>query len=357
MAEMPPIPSPLRTLLLTASLAALAPRGVAAQPAPDAPPAGDAKKGDARELMQLGVKLLKSKDYLGALAVFKDAYQRFPSAKILLNVGTTLKLLGRDAEAVNAYQRYLDSSDADPARQTEVVSELLKLEEGLGRLEITAPDAAEVQIGVDEWAPAATVKLYRVAPGPFVVRARQPGFKPFELAGEVGVGKTATVTVALVAEPKPEVQKVFIRVPGATAVVVKPRSRLAATALGHFDVKGGGAGFVGASFDVTERIEATASAIIGSNPGGYVAGSYALLTGTLRPIVTIGLPVFFNSGARFAIRGAAGLELVANRHFALVLELGVEHNFNPQSMVEFGGTLRTIAATSFIPSLGVTARL
>ncbi len=74
---------------------------VAADPAP-------ANKSDAKELLQLGVKLLNSKDYLGALAVFKDAYRKFPSAKILLDIGTTLRVLKRTAEAANAYQAYLD---------------------------------------------------------------------------------------------------------------------------------------------------------------------------------------------------------------------------------------------------------
>jgi len=53
-------------------------------------------KVDAQSLMQSGVKLLEAKDYLGALAVFKTAYERFPSTKILLNIGTTLKYLDRD---------------------------------------------------------------------------------------------------------------------------------------------------------------------------------------------------------------------------------------------------------------------
>src|SRR3982751_3609876 len=75
---------------------------------------------DAKALVQSGVKLLDAKDYLGALAIFKDAYARFPSAKILLNIGTTYKLPGREPDAANAYQRYLDSKDTDPKRADEV---------------------------------------------------------------------------------------------------------------------------------------------------------------------------------------------------------------------------------------------
>src|SRR6188472_1581404 len=85
-----------------------------------AQPANVGDRGDAKALVQTGVRLLDAKDYLGALATFKEAYSRYPSAKILLNIGTTLRLLGRDAEAANTYQRYLESKDADTARSIEV---------------------------------------------------------------------------------------------------------------------------------------------------------------------------------------------------------------------------------------------
>lgn len=321
---------------------------VYAQPAP--PPS------DARELMQLGVKLLKSQDYLGALAIFKDAYNKFASAKILLNIGTTLHLLNRNAEAVNIYQRYLDSADADPARRAEVEAEIAKLEVDLGRLEITAPPEAELQVGSDDWVPASAAKLYRVVPHSYTVHARRKGFKPFETTGQVEAGKTVAVVVVLVEEPKLVASPVYITVPG-ERVAEEPRTRLGALVRGHFDVSGGAAAFVGGTFDVTNRIQAQVAGILGSNFGGFVGGNFAIFTGTLRPIVSVGFPIFYNDGARIAVRGAAGLEIVANRHFGLIVELGVEHNFNPQDSVQFGGMLRSVSSTSFIPALGVTARL
>src|SRR6476661_6561881 len=117
-----------------------------AQPQPQPPPpSGD--KVDAKSLMQSGVRLLEAKDYLGALAVFKDAYARFPSAKILLNIGTTLKLLDRRAEAANTYQRYIDSADADTTKKIQVGAELQELDKAVGLLEISVtPDDAELQI-------------------------------------------------------------------------------------------------------------------------------------------------------------------------------------------------------------------
>jgi len=323
------------------------------------PPAPDpnASKGDAKELMQLGVKLLKSEDYLGALAVFKDAYLRFPSAKILLNIGTTQRLLNRNAEATNTYQRYLDSADADPARVAEVAQEIQRLEKDLARLGITAPPEAEVQVGDGDWIPAAAAKVYRVVPGAYVVRARRLGYKPFEMAGEAALGQAVAVAVVLEENPAPVGTPVFITVPGGESAAAAPRSRMAALAIAHFDIKGGAAMFVGGSFDVTERIQVRAAGILGANFGGFVGGSFAVLTGSLRPTISAGIPIFFNDGARVGVRGAAGLEVVAGRHFAVIMELGVEHTFNPQDEVEFSGMLRSINSTSFIPALGITARL
>jgi hypothetical protein len=354
----------MRRVALAALLACTSARLAHAQPVPPAPapapaPADDtdpaAQKGDARALLQLGVKLLKSNDYLGALAVFKDAYRRFPSAKILIDIGTTLRSLNRNAEAANAYQQYLRSPDEDPQLHDEIVKDLAELDAGLARLAITAPAGAEIQVDEQDWVPAAAAALVRVAPGQYEVHARATGDKPFATAGEIALGAQVAVTVALEAIPEKEI---IVRVPEtAPVVLVEPRSRLGALAFGHFDFSGGGAGLVGATVDVTDRLEVEAAAVLGPNYGGYAAASFAILTGSLRPIVSVGMPVFASDGARYAVRGAGGLELVANRHFALIVELGVEHNLNPQTSVDVGGMARSITATSLIPALGVSARL
>ena len=113
-------------------------------------------KVDAKSLMQSGIKLFEAKDYLGALAVFRDAYARFPSSKILINIGTTLKELGRDAEAANAYQAYLDAPDADAAKKPQLEAIVAEIDKVVGKLEISVtPADAQVQINSDDWTTAA----------------------------------------------------------------------------------------------------------------------------------------------------------------------------------------------------------
>jgi hypothetical protein len=72
------------------------------------------------------------------------------------------------------------------------------------------------------------------------------------------------------------------------------------------------------------------------------------LLGTYRPIVGVGAPIFISNGARYGARAEGGLEWIMNRHLALILAVGVEHNFNP----EMGK-----AGTLFVPGAGIAGRL
>ncbi|MGH9884244.1 MAG: hypothetical protein ACREBE_01860, partial [bacterium] len=146
-----------------------------------AEPAQDADKLDAKALMQSGLKLYASKDFLGALAVFRSAYTRFASTRILLNIGTTLAKLDRKAEAANAYQRYLDALDSDRAKHAEVRKVLGELDAVVATLELSiTPGQAELQVNDEDWVPATSETHHRVAPGAVIVRARHAEYQPGE---------------------------------------------------------------------------------------------------------------------------------------------------------------------------------
>lgn len=323
-----------------------------AQPAP--PPDGGGKV-DAKSLMQSGVRLLDAKDYLGALAVFKDAYRRFPSAKILLNIGTTLNLLDRKADAANAYQRYLDSTDADATKKADVLAALADIDKSVGRLEIAVtPADAEVQVNDGEWQPAASAKLVRVPQGSFSVRARHEKYSPEAKSAQIIAGDRAAIVIAMTALPEaPPI------VPASnTGLELReepppledgPRSRVGVIAMAHLDIpRGGGAGLVGVTFDAIERLEVHAVAILGPHYGAYAGSSFAILTGNTRPFVAAGVPLFFSNGARVGVRGAGGVEVRLSRKFSLLAELGVEMMLNPED---------TILRAAFIPAVGASARL
>jgi hypothetical protein len=333
-----------------------------AQPAP--PPGGD--KVDAKQLMQSGVKLLEAKDYLGALAIFKDAYRRFPSAKILLNIGTTLKLLERNAEAANAYQLYLDSKDTDPAKRSEVESAIADLDKTVGTLTLTiTPPDAEVQFA-DDWLPADKTRVWRIPPGPLTVHVRATGYLPSGESVNVGAGEKKAVLITLVAEPKQETQQQqqVVQIEKPLVEPEAPRSRVGALAVVHVSVlpKVGSAWLVGGTFDVTPQLAVDGAVILGPGLvssgmdttypppkyGGYVGASFAFLTGNVRPKLAAGMPIFADDGARFFVRGAGGVEYVASRHISLTAELGVELSLNARD---------DIRSTAFVPSIGAIGRL
>lgn len=317
-----------------------------AQPAPK-----DDSKVDAQSLMQSGVKLLEGKDYLGALAVFKTAYERFQGAKILLNIGTTLKLLGRDADAANAYQRYLEASDTDPKRKGEIEKLIAKLDKTVGKVTITPiPSNAASTIDDDNWLHVVHGAVWRVTPTRHSIIVKADGYETKTKSVQIGVGEEVALELQLTPIPKPVAR--IITVPGPSIVVVgpeAPRSRFGAIATGNFDIPNGGAAVVGLTADLIDRVTARAGVVIGPHIGGYAGGTFAFLTKQYRPYVTAGLPVFFSHGARYGIRGGVGFEYEVNRHLAFVIEAAVEHEFNP----EMGESKKTL----FVPAAGVIGRL
>jgi hypothetical protein len=322
------------------------------------PPATD--KLDAKALMQSGLKLYAAKDFLGALAVFKTAYARFASTKILLNIGTTLTKLDRKAEAANAYQRYLDAADSDRAKHKEVKKVLGELDAAVAVLELSiTPGEAELQINDEDWAPAASESRHRVAPGPVTVRARHPAYQPDEQVVQAAAGATLPVAIALVELPPPPPPPapapiVVVERDAGVAVAAQiepPRSRFGLIAIARVDVSNrGGAGLFGITVDVTRRLEAHAAAVLGPYYGGYAGASFAIVVGKLRPVISVGVPIFWSDGARAGVRGAGGLEIEVNRHLTLIAELGIEHMFNAER--ELGAKPVLV-----VPAIGAAGRL
>ena len=104
---------------------------------PDAPPvaAGD-NKARAHALLMEGNALAGEGDFGTALEKFRAAYDLFPSVKLLLNIGTSLRHVGRNAEAAHTYERYLAHPEADPARSEELRRILKEIDQVTGRLRI-----------------------------------------------------------------------------------------------------------------------------------------------------------------------------------------------------------------------------
>ena len=158
----------------------------------------------AAALMTEGVRQLRAQAYEQALANFLEAYNKFPSPKILLNIGSTLRDMGRLADAANSYQRYLADPATGPERIAEVKALLVKLDDQLTLLTLrVAPKGSEVSIDGGPFIPVGSTLQTRVRPGLHLVRVRNG-----DAFGEVTVngfeGETKDVEViAKGPAPKP----------------------------------------------------------------------------------------------------------------------------------------------------------
>lgn len=97
----------------------------------------------AQAYMTHGVEALKARDYRAAIAAFREAYQLFPSPKILMNLGTALLDGGQFAEATVVYEQYLGDPSHDPARDGEVRDALQRARSHLDGRTYTADDIAK----------------------------------------------------------------------------------------------------------------------------------------------------------------------------------------------------------------------
>ena len=303
------IPNCMRRFVVAAALCGVGAPAALAQPAPPAP-----DKSDAQALVASGIKLFNAKDFVGALAVFRDAYGRFPSTKILLNIATTLARLDRDADAANTYQRYLDAPDADPAKRAKASTRrsaisIKKL--AVVAITVTPPDA-RVQVGDGDWLAATALAHYRLAQGDVTITARRDGFVSASKSIHADAGGELSVSMVLAAKP-PDVVVAPPPPhgpPPQTSLPAPQRSRLGVIALAHVAVEHPGvAGLVGVTFDARRWLALEAAALIGETSGGYAAIAVAPWRGPYRPFALVGAPVFVASGPRVSLRGALGFEL------------------------------------------------
>lgn len=151
---------------------------------------------EAQRLLAEGSALYKQGDYAGALDRFERVNTLYPRAGLILNIGTTLAALGRNVEAANAYQSYLDHPRDDDKLRSRVETALTALDATLGRLTFDVESGAELQVGDGAWQAAADIHTLRVDPGTYVVRARH-GERTATVTGRVEPGAIDTVVVVL----------------------------------------------------------------------------------------------------------------------------------------------------------------
>jgi len=370
----------------------------------------------AQALMTEGVKQLQAQAYDQALSNFLAAYGQFPSPKILLDIASTLRDMGRLADAANTYARYIADPATGAGRVAEVKQLVIDLDKQLTILTVRVfPRGSEVSIDAGPFVAVGSSLQTRVRPGLHLVRVRHGG-----AASEMTIngfeGETKEVPVVLqdeVAADKPappaKQDKLLIETSlpdhidgwlitgtkyGADSATSRTRKvrtgdaevapivpKYETTASGEVIVHypgedhitsglravlridghaRGAAGGVGIAYVPMDPFEVEGDVLISSFWGGYFGARYRIFTGTVRPYVAAGMPVFFYSDAKGTeqaapgLRAAGGVELKINGHFSVEGDLGYEHFFNVSGVYN---RMYTIDVDVFVPTIGVVGRL
>ncbi len=308
----------------------------------------------AQALMTEGVKQLQARAYDQALANFLEAYAKFPSPKILLNVGSTLRDMGRLADAANTYQRYLTDPATGAERVGEVKELLLRLDEQLTILTVrVSPRGSDISIDGGPFIPVGSTLLTRVRSGLHLVRIRKnDDGDELTVNGFEGENKEVTpkLSPAVAPAPGPAPTVAEVRPPelksaqqpatpervdgwlitgtqyGASDATGRERKvrggsdgREVTAIIPHYDVSdrgeaiirdrddaidsgalgvlridGKGRGFAGGvGLAISRgRLETEIMVLKSDQFGGYLGCRYRLLTGVFRPYLAIGAPGF-----------------------------------------------------------------
>jgi tetratricopeptide (TPR) repeat protein len=160
----------------------------AAGAAPAQTPAQKEARIAARAKLVEGVALLKKSDFAGALSRFQSAFELVPSPNIHYDLGLAYTGLGRPADALLAFDRFLAEAPTAPETSREKArsnQEILRRQ--VAALAISA-DVPGVEISVDGQARGGVPLSHPIYldPGPHQIVARWPG----------GAGNVSSTVVA-----------------------------------------------------------------------------------------------------------------------------------------------------------------
>jgi hypothetical protein len=154
---------------------------------------------------------LKNGDAAGALLKLEKAQALYDAPIHLLYIARAHVGLGHLVEGAETYRLLVRAQLAEDApsvfheAKTDGEAELAALEPRIGRLtiEVTPDNAADLTVAIDDKeVKVAALGVPRATnPGHHVVTIRAPGYEPVERELDLGEGKSATVSVQLVAKP------------------------------------------------------------------------------------------------------------------------------------------------------------
>jgi PEGA domain len=147
------------------------------------------------ESFRRGVERYTQRDFEGALAAFRDAYQADSDWRLLYNVGQCEIQLLRNRDAYLTFTRYLKDggSQVPEERRPAVAKDLAMLLSKLGRIVVqVTPEDAAILIDDQPSAPETVVE-----PGAHVVAMRRDGYVTATQKVDIGAGDRSIVQTRL----------------------------------------------------------------------------------------------------------------------------------------------------------------
>jgi hypothetical protein len=136
----------------------------------------------------------------GALRLFQRAYEQDPQPGYLYDIGVECEALGRDGEALEAFEQFLTHPGTTPRSfVTHASDERRDLRKRVGEMDVHgAPPGA--QISVDDRARGTSPGPIPLSPGPHRLVVEAQGFAPFSKTVDIVAGSKMVVEAVLRAE-------------------------------------------------------------------------------------------------------------------------------------------------------------
>lgn len=204
------------------------------------PKLSDAKKKDeAKKAFGEGKTRFEKSDYEGSLTCFKLADAYIPGAKPKHRIAASLDKLGKVAEAVAAYEAFLqfvgptpDDKFKEDVADAKTRVDALKQTPNKVKVAFAPADAPNAKIAVDG-APQASAEL-TIPPGKHTVTVTADGYDPAKMDLELGFAETKDVNITLNKTPEPvkTAEPVATVAPTATATATAVASATATAPVG-----------------------------------------------------------------------------------------------------------------------------
>lgn len=299
----------------------------------------------ARALFREGNAAFDDGHYDEALTKFESAYAAWQNPRIQLNIATTLRAIGRNAHALQAYRKYSREAQPSVERRAEVDAICAELLSSVATLRLAVdPGVHRVTLDGRELDTDET-RLYLDPGGHVVVSASAGGERTLRL--ELHAGEVLDVAVradvpALARPPEPP--------PVVPLELAAEDSGLALLARADIDGLGRGmAGAAGLGYTLGSHWQVAGGAFLGRTPGAWAGLELLLLEqGALRPSLGVSVPMFFAASAQVGASAEVGLRWAVSPDLFLRLRAAVVH---------FPSAPEGYSKTLFIPSPGLELQL